>query len=89
MEACWDQLTGKNCRPYGDTNAMVHQQVLLDLGGGDSCHESNPAGGSLLEHNLILNRVSTHTVWVRRIDLVCSTLYGLEALILYLHTLYG
>ena len=37
MEACWDQVTGKNCRPYGNTNAMVHQQVLLDLGGSDGC----------------------------------------------------
>ena len=43
MEACWDQLTGKNCRPYGNTNAMVHQQVLLDLGGGDSC--TGPTSG--------------------------------------------
>ena len=25
-------MTGKNCRPYGDTNRMVHQQVLLDYG---------------------------------------------------------
>jgi hypothetical protein len=38
MEACWDQLTGKNCRPYGNTNHIVHQQVLLDLGGGDYCN---------------------------------------------------
>ena len=43
MEACWDQLTGKNCRPYGDTNAMVHQQVLLDLGGSDGC--TGPTSG--------------------------------------------
>lgn len=28
------QVTGKNCRPYGDTNRMVHQQVLLDYGNG-------------------------------------------------------
>ena len=30
MEACWDQKTGKACTPYGDTNTMVHNQVLLD-----------------------------------------------------------
>ena len=34
MEACWDQKTRKPCVPYGDTNAMVHQQVLLDYSGG-------------------------------------------------------
>jgi hypothetical protein len=38
MEACWDQKTREPCTPYGDTNAMVHQQVLLDYGGGDDCH---------------------------------------------------
>jgi len=29
-EACWDQKTRKPCVPYGDTNTMSHQQVLLD-----------------------------------------------------------
>lgn len=42
MEACWDQKTGKPCTPYGDTNAMVHNQVLLDYssdgGGGPPFH---------------------------------------------------
>ena len=40
MEACWDQDTGKNCRPYGNANRMVHNQVLLDYGGGDGCHKA-------------------------------------------------
>ena len=34
MEACWDAVTRKACRPYGNTNTMVHQQVLLDYAGG-------------------------------------------------------
>lgn len=41
MEACWDQKTRKPCRPYGDTNTMVHQQVLLDYGGSDGCTRAN------------------------------------------------
>lgn len=44
MEACWDQKTRKPCQPYGDTDSMVHQQVLLDYGGGDSCTPSNFIG---------------------------------------------
>jgi hypothetical protein len=44
MEVCWDQVTRQPCRPYGNTNTMVHQQVLLDYGGGDSCTESTPGG---------------------------------------------
>ena len=44
MEVCWDQATRKPCRPYGNTNTMVHQQVLLDYGGGDSCTESERDG---------------------------------------------
>eukprot|EP00756_Hemistasia_phaeocysticola_P053805 Hpha_TRINITY_DN29757_c0_g1::TRINITY_DN29757_c0_g1_i1::g.2522::m.2522 len=45
MEACWDTRTRKPCRPYGDTNTMVHQQVLLDYGGDDSCTRDNPQLG--------------------------------------------
>ena len=41
IESCWDQKTRKPCTPYGDTNAMVHNQVLLDYGGGDDCDASN------------------------------------------------
>ena len=41
MESCWDQITGKNCRPYGDTNRNVHQQVLLDFGGSDGCTKTD------------------------------------------------
>lgn len=45
MEACWDQITGKNCRPYGNTNRNVHQQVLLDYGiGGGSCSKDSING---------------------------------------------
>jgi hypothetical protein len=42
MEACWDQLTGKKCLPFGDANRNVHQQVLLDYGGGDDCTSTSP-----------------------------------------------
>eukprot|EP00937_MAST-01D_sp_MAST-1D-sp2_P003702 g3702.t1 len=48
-EACWDQVTGRNCRPYGDTNRMSHQQVLLDYGGGDACTQHS-RGGCPLYH---------------------------------------
>ena len=53
MEACWDQVTGKNCRPYGDTNTMVHQQVLLDYG-----HKGSPGGGP--PYHILLNGTKVH-----------------------------
>ena len=44
MESCWNQVTGNNCRPYGNTNQNSHQQVLLDYGGSDSCTADEPLG---------------------------------------------
>ena len=52
MEACWDQVTGKNCRPYGDTNRMVHQQVLLDYG--------HKGGGTGPPYHILLNGTKVH-----------------------------
>ena len=39
MVACWNVHTGKACRPYDDTNAVVHQQILFNMG-----KESTPCG---------------------------------------------
>jgi hypothetical protein len=44
MEVCWDQETLKACTPFGNTNKMVHQQVLLDYGIGDSCTKTSTMG---------------------------------------------
>ena len=32
MVACWNVNTGKPCQPYDDTNAVVHQQILFNMG---------------------------------------------------------
>ena len=32
MVACWSALTGAPCRPYDDTNAVIHQQILFNMG---------------------------------------------------------
>ena len=45
-------MTGKNCRPYGDTNTMVHQQVLLDYG--------HKGGGSGPPYHILLNGTKVH-----------------------------
>ena len=39
MVACWNVDTGKPCRPYDDTNAVVHQQILFNMG-----KKSTPCG---------------------------------------------
>jgi hypothetical protein len=44
MEACWDMETRMPCTPFGNTNAMVHQQLLLDYGGGDACTAEDTDG---------------------------------------------
>ena len=49
---CRDQVTGKNCRPYGDTNRMVHQQVLLDYG--------HKGGGAGPPYHILLNGTKVH-----------------------------
>ena len=32
MVACWSAVTGKPCQPYDDTNTMIHQQILFNMG---------------------------------------------------------
>ena len=58
MESCWNQLTGKRCEPYGNTNENVHQQVLLDYGGGDSCTIEDPSGCPL--YHILRNGTKIH-----------------------------
>jgi hypothetical protein len=45
MEACWNQVTGKMCTPYENTNEIAHQQVLLDYGGTSSGCSNTSIGG--------------------------------------------
>ena len=60
MEACWNQVTGKMCTPYGNTNEMAHQQVLLDYGGSSSGSCSNTSIGGCPKYHINKLNVKVH-----------------------------
>ena len=62
MVACWNVYTGKACRPYDNTNAVVHQQVLFNMGKKSTpCGSPRNSLGCPKHHVMPPSPIFTHT----------------------------